>query len=205
MAIFINQRQVFFGFSMELASFESLVAEHLRRWPTTPTIETQGCQLIQNGFIDAELREFVKAVCRWGNYSGIAARVLNHKNNTLESIRSALQEALRLLSPPMPDHRGALLAVNRLHSLGTPSFASKHLRFLRPDICPVLDSAIREGMAYSFDPDGYQEFAKDCIILANELQNARIKNPRNRLDGRWFAADVEMALYAYLNDWLVGA
>jgi Holliday junction resolvase RusA-like endonuclease len=96
----------------------------------------------------------------------------------------------------------ALGEVNKLHILGTPSFASKHLRFLRPDVCPVFDSVLREALPYSFDADGYDRFATDCTQLSDILRARGIENPRERQHGQWFAADVEAALFAHVNVWL---
>ena len=134
---------------------------------------------------------FVKAVCKWGGYPGIGGRVL--KDNAITTICSTLREALSSLAIG-PSTAKALTQMNVLRGLGTPSFASKHLRFLRPDICPVLDSILCDALPYSFDPDGYSDFCDDCASLTKALASSGIPNP-NRKAGIWFAADVEAALY----------
>ncbi len=75
------------------------------------------------------------------------------------------------------------------------SFASKHLRFLRPDICPVFDSYLHDALPYTLDASGYSDFANDCAWLAHQLGANQIPNPRQRAGGVWFAADVEGAIY----------
>jgi hypothetical protein len=53
----------------------------------------------------------------------------------------------------LPPRRAALAAVNQLCCLGRPSFASKHLRFLRPEHCPVLDSVLATTLGYRSSPE----------------------------------------------------
>ncbi|MBV8452034.1 MAG: hypothetical protein JOZ29_07125 [Deltaproteobacteria bacterium] len=124
------------------------------------------------------------------------------KRNSLPALREGLCKANELLDKPTPEVQGALAHLNRLHSLGSPSFASKHLRFLRPDICPVLDSVLRDALPYSFDPEGYTAFAEDCRSIGEILTRQRAKNPWDRFDGAWFAADIEAALYVHFNGWV---
>jgi hypothetical protein len=93
---------------------------------------------------------------------------------------------------------GALHEINRIKHLGRSSFASKHLRFLRPDVCPILDSIISGMLNYEFNARGYGQLSKDCLRVAKVLQAVGIPNPMHRDQGSWYAADVEMALFAYL-------
>jgi len=88
--------------------------------------------------------------------------------------------------------------MNVLNGLGSPSFASKHLRFLRPEVAPVFDSVLHKALPYSPDPTGYAEFGRDCTLLAEALTARGIPNAFQRKDARWFAADVEAALYAHV-------
>jgi hypothetical protein len=84
--------------------------------------------------------------------------------------------------------------------IGAPSFASKHLRFLRPDVCPILDSVIAGNLTYASTSAGYAQYAADCLEIARVLENNGVPNPVLRSD-RWRAADVDMALYAALQGW----
>jgi hypothetical protein len=69
---------------------------------------------------------------------------------------------------------------------------------LRPEVAPVFDSLLREALPYSFDPEGYALFGRDCGILAEALTARGVPNAFQRDDGEWFVADVEAALYAYV-------
>jgi hypothetical protein len=100
-----------------------------------------------------------------------------------------------------PDVAAALAALNQLHGLGRPSFASKHLRLIWPRWCPVLDRFIRYGLDYTYDPVGYRQFADDCAQLARSLTAAGVANPIPRNDDSWFVADVEAAIYTHLRGW----
>jgi hypothetical protein len=202
MTLHIHNGSVLFGISVPLADFPTLLEMHLDEFPDTPDIELQGEQLRLRNFLEPEVESFVIAVCKWGGYEGIRGRVF--ARNPTPELRSALSDAAHHLFQHNPDCRGALNRLNRLDSLGSPSFASKHLRFIRPELCPVFDSILRDALPYSYDATGYGHFASDCAALASKLQDAHIHNPRNRPDGRWFAADVEAALYVYVKNSLIG-
>ena len=74
----IRNEQVFFGLVLPFADF-----------PGTPAIEASGQQLCQAEFPEEALASFVKSVCAWGNYPGIAGRVL--KRNSLPEIQTVLK------------------------------------------------------------------------------------------------------------------
>ena len=80
------------------------------------------------------------------------------------------------------------------------SFASKHLRLLFPEYCPVLDSILSCRLGYALTADGYGAFARRCTDLAVELDQARVVST---FPGRthWRPADVEAALFAWVNGW----
>jgi hypothetical protein len=194
MALTVRQDRVFFGIEVPLDDFARLGEAHRRSFPDTLQVEARGRHLIEQDFPEADTRAFVSAVCKWGKHPGISGRVLKHNN--ISAIRSALREALAHLENGGAGLASALGRVNTLKHLGTPSFASKHLRFLRPDLCPVFDSLLREALPYPFDPEGYAVFARDCSALAAALVQRAVRNPYAREAGQWFVADVEAALYA---------
>ena len=195
MPLTIRDRRAYFGIEVPLDQFERLGRAHLKAYPRTPSVEEQGRLLLERGFREADAKAFVRAVCDWGGYSGISGRVLNR--NSPSAICSSLKKAVQRLEAEPPDCAAALSDVNALKGLGTPSFASKHLRFIRPTLCPVFDSLLQEALPYSFDAQGYAAFAQDCRGLASALENANVPNPRRRA---WLVADVEAALYAYVID-----
>jgi hypothetical protein len=171
-----------------------LVAKHLNVVGRTRTLEATAQQLVDADFPDDALVRFVMEVCAWGGYKGIAGRVL--RRNSVEDIRIQFRSATKVLDANAPDVGAALAAVNQLCCLGRPSFASKHLRFLRPEHCPVLDSVLATTLGYSLNREGYRAFASDCATIAVWLQTASSVNPASRKEDRWYAADVEMALFA---------
>lgn len=197
MSLTIINGSAYLGLRLSLCSFPKLLQAHRAENPTTQEIEQFGQELAQQNFPEQETTKFVKQVCEWGDYPGIWGRVL--KNNPIATICQALRDALASLATG-PSTAKALTQVNALSGLGSPSFASKHLRFLRPDICPVLDSILHDVLPYSFDPDGYSEFCEDCRLLAGALAERHVGNPIVRQNGVWFAADVEGALYMFARE-----
>ncbi|WP_175607362.1 hypothetical protein [Deinococcus marmoris] len=80
------------------------------------------------------------------------------------------------------------------------SFGSKHLRFLYPEFCPVLDvNTVKLG--YEQTPQGYQKFAQDCRLIANTLTERGTPNPFPERPKKWFVSDIDMALFARLSGW----
>ncbi len=179
-------------------TFGNLVERHLLTYRGTATLERQAAELMAAAFPEVDLEQFIRKVCRWGGYAGIGARVI--KDNQLHSIRAHFLAAIGHLVAAPPRLADALHEINLIRGLGTPSFASKHMRFLRPDICPILDDINRQALQYAFTPEGYAELSGDCLYIAAKLLDRRIANPMNRANGRWFAADVEMATFAHLKN-----
>jgi hypothetical protein len=198
MRLVIDQTHIRFETGLRITDFPRLVRAHLSQVPNTLAYEKLGQDVIEQDFEWSVLRNFIFKVCGWGGYSGIAGRMINQ--NTPEHIQTQFIRAHTYLTAITPDVGKALLAINQIKQLSTPSFASKHLRFLHPRICPVLDQLI-SGLGYSFTVTGYQLFATDCATIAEALTNRHIENPVVRPCNQWFAGDVDMALFAYLNKW----
>jgi hypothetical protein len=186
--------------ALPLSRFTELLQIFISREPSTIEIEQLGIGLRSNNFdSEREVAEFVQKVCNWGGYPGIGARII--QKNSSELIVAALRNATAQLSMESPDVGLALQSLNTLKDLGQVSFASKHLRFLFPAVCPVLDSIISERMFYPNDVDGYRRFVNDCGLIAHTLTLERVLNPISQRQNRWHAADVEASLYAYLCGW----
>jgi len=167
-------------------------------------LESRGAELTDCGFLGEQVEPFVRDVCRWGGYPGIAERVLRRAGG--DTLRKAFSEALECLAAGASCADGsaqaaALRRVNLLPGLGSVSFATKHLRFLRPCWCPVLDSLVRCGFGYSDDPEGYAQWSRDCLHVARLLAQAQIARPGDNPPRSWNAADVEAALFAALQGW----
>lgn len=197
MPVQIEDNVVVAGLSeIPLTAFPELVRRHLSRYTTTRELEEEAATLRRGYFSEQDLRRFIQHVCTWGGYPGIAGRVL--KENPIEAIKAQFHRALTKLESSPPDVQGALQSINCIRQLGSPSFASKHLRFLRPDICPILDTIVSNGLSYRPTTQGYKQLSEDCIRVAAALRGNQIVNPMARQEDRWFAADVEMALFAHL-------
>lgn len=178
---------------LQPGAFTGLVERH-PQLEKTLALEVEAKRLMTNAFSRQALSAFIRSVCAWGGYPGTAARVL--EQNAWPDIRRQFGSAITALSLDPPDLPRALRAVQRVRHLGL-SFASKHLRLLRPDLCPVLDSTLSENLGYPLDSRGYQRFADDCQKAAALLHRLGVRNPLGRAGGKWFPADVEMALFVY--------
>ena len=198
MAVEITNKTIIIGLVLQPSDFTKLVKHHLDNVPDTRELEHEASRLCATGFAEEQLASFIRKVCKWGNYPGIAGRVLKH--NDLSTIRGRFISAINALNSDIPDVQGALREINQIWGLGRPSFASKHLRFLRPDVCPVLDRTISKHLQYPLDEYGYKQFSDDCLRIAETLQQHGVSNPMGRESGKWFAADVEMALFQYLRE-----
>jgi len=175
-------------------TFTGLVERH-PQINKTMSLEVEARRLLTTDFSRQQLSDFIRGVCAWGGYPGTAERII--EQNAWPDIQRQFGIAIAALSLDPPDLQRALRAVRRVRHLGL-SFASKHLRLLRPDVCPVLDSTLSEKLGYPLDSRGYQRFSEDCQNVATLLQESGVRNPMGRDGGKWFAADVEMALFVFV-------
>jgi len=190
-ACFSPTRELQSGLQIPLETFGQLLQKHLDKYPTTLDIERLGEQLVRLDFPPKEMTGFVTEVCGWAGKRGnqVKPRILK---NSADDMRAKFRSALSSLA--VASVAEALQRVTLLHGLRT-SFASKHLRFLKPDLCPVFDSVLQHALPYPFTPVGYAHFCVDCDSIATALKERRISNPRGRVAGSWFRADVEGALF----------
>ena len=166
----------------------------------TQALEASGYALRTNTQMKWDkLESFIKDVCRWGDYAGVYGRVLNPKNNPRSKIELKVRTAISLLNSTPPDLIGALESMTEIKHLGV-SFASKHLRCLFPEYCPVLDSILSNRLFYELSASGYKSFATACNDIAEELNGTNIVCP---FPGKpsWRPSDVEAALFAWVNEW----
>lgn len=165
-------------------------------YPDTIELELAGTNLVNSCFEPEKLREYIKKACHWGGYSGISARVLSA--NIIEAIQVHFADALEILTRDHLNVGLALAEVIKIIGLSI-SFGSKHLRFFRPDICPILDSIVSEELGYALNTAGYKRYATDCVSVARFLEREAVNNPMNR-GGNWSAGDVDMFVFSHLND-----
>lgn len=201
MRLIIDEKSASFEYRLNFADFPDLVQAHLAQVPNTAECEQLGQRVLKS--LDSEfefevLEEFIRTVCRWGGFAGVGGRVI--KNNSPKFITDCFTAARDFMLREKLDVKRALREINRIKGLGTPSFASKHLRFLWPQLCPVLDSNTTR-LGYDFTPEGYAKFARDCKTLANALLEREVKNPICERSGEWFVSEIDMALFAHLMGW----
>jgi hypothetical protein len=185
------------GVHLQPSEFRGLVQRHPQNIDDVLTLEAEGGRLLGAELSPGRLRRFVRRVCLWGGYPKTAERVF--AQNRFPEIMRRFERATGALTAKPPDLRRALRELVRLRHLGV-SFASKHLRLMRPDLCPVLDSTLSGRLGYPLDERGYRRFSEDCLDVAGLLQQHGIANPAGRDNGAWFAADVEMALFVCVKE-----
>jgi hypothetical protein len=197
MPIHIADRTLHAGkYTIALADIPAQVRRYERKIHATRPLEEKGARLREAGVSTERLAAFIRAVCRWGGYSGIGGRILKH--NKADALQMQFEATIAALSRPDPDLCAALGALNRLYGLGRPSFASKHLRFLDPALCPILDSLLADNLVYPANRERYLAFAGDCHKVVSKLQQLGITNLVERPSGNWYAADVEKALFVVI-------
>lgn len=159
----------------------------------TPQIEGKGELLIAQGFEDAEaVMAFIYEVCHWGGFTGISGRVRKHNDEA--AIHDRFLAARAALGTDEPDLKTAIREVRALKGLGL-SFASKHLRMLWPQHCPILDSQLHEKLGYPMNATGYDNLARDCRVVAGSLAKEGVANPARGGQPVWYVADVESAVF----------
>ena len=127
---------------------------HVAYVPGTAHVEGLGLAVIgaAPAGIGPLLPAFVTAVCHWGGGHGhhIAPTVLNPANNPQQTIVGCFNASIASLAAA--NLVNALNSLTGLHGLGI-SFASKHLRMLRPDLCGVFDGLVAgAGLGYALSP-----------------------------------------------------
>jgi hypothetical protein len=184
------------GVSLTPLRFTELVRRHPRGIDQTRSLERQGERLL-GAFADEELVAFVRRVSEWGGYPKTAERVFDR--NDFSEVRHRFENAVEALTMDDPHLKFALRELRCIRGLGV-SFASKHLRLIRPDVCPVLDSVLSERLGYPLNVSGYKRFSDACLSVGRRLKERGIENPMRRKDQAWYAADVEMAVYVFVRE-----
>lgn len=182
------------------ADFPVLLAAYLKQNPSTPEVEQLGLALRASDPMKwDDLEAFMKKVGEWAGKTGprvILGQVL--RGNTIE-IGRKVRDAIAHLRSAKPDPVAALEEMDKVKGLDV-SFASKHLRMLFPEYCPVLDSILSCRLGYAPTADGYGAFARRCTAIAGELNRTQITSTfPGRTD--WRPSDVEAALFAWVNGW----
>jgi hypothetical protein len=170
--------------------FPDRIQRHRIEFPDVEILERIAADLTTAGFPESRTLRFVRQVCRWGGYYGIAERVRrDNESGVSQSFVCAWENLTR------GDIVGALAEINRLKGLGRPSFASKFLRFLAPQSAPILDRIISNQTGFQLTTVGYGQLIQACHAAATQLTDVGVLNPV-RSNGQWYIADIEAALYA---------
>jgi hypothetical protein len=182
------------------ADFPVLLAAFLKENPSTPEVERLGLALRESDPMKwDDLEIFMKKVGEWAGKTGprvVLGKVL--KGNTIE-IEGKVRDAIAQLRSDKPNPVAALRKMDEVKGLDV-SFASKHLRLLFPEYCPVLDSILSCRLGYPLTADGYGAFARRCAEIADELNRVPVASTfPGRTD--WRPSDVEASLFAWVNGW----
>lgn len=183
--------------------FPELLAEFVGRVPATPFVERAGQALVSSDFAQHETVVYVLCVCCWGgNQHDQAGKILAASSPA--QIRVALRRAYETLQSAGADGGAQVAALECLTpcpNLKGVSYGSKHLMLMRPDVCGTLDSRVSR-LGYYQDPSGYRQWCADCMTVATRLESLGVANPRGRENGRWYAADIDAAMFTTLMGWM---
>jgi hypothetical protein len=179
------------SFTIGLDELNDLLTGFMKKEPRTQVVEQQAQQLVKGEFRSAELHNFIRAVCGWGGYSGIAGRAI--KNNDGEKLSAAFRSAHSHANAQ--DDLSAINSLLELSGFGV-SFASKHLKFLAPENAVVLDSIISKRLGYEPTPEGYQAFLNDCRRILERAIACKL--PYHGWGREWRVSDIEMAIFEKL-------
>lgn len=142
-------------FRFSASAYESALHWMFHEDKITDEVERLGQQVLSGGFDTAY--EFSRRVCEWGR----GARVWGNLNRFYT--QAALSQELRLWFSSLDSAQDDAIAVERgiaIKGLGV-SFASKHLRFLRPDSYAVLDEVLSLGLGFALNSAGYALFMQE--------------------------------------------
>jgi hypothetical protein len=187
-----EQKVGFLRLWIPLKAFPALLLWHYTEY-NTAEVEQRGAEVATAGFPQDQLREFIRAVCRWGNYAGIAGRVL--KRNRIEQLQETFSAAKRLLDDGQISAAVGYIEAT-VDSLAF-SFASKHVKFLAPEKAVVLDEIISRRVGYTLDVTGYDELLADCYAMLDLVVRRGIPHPLGGTRS-WRVSDMEMVLFAKL-------
>lgn len=177
-------------------------------FPWIKSLEERGARLAGQPFLEVAPTDYVREILSWG--AG--------KNDPRMKFEAglgnvALIEIIRQVVAEVENPRQAISAALQIPGFGL-TYASKLLRFLRPEIHASLDGRIRGAMlkagllpkihdSYAGSMvDGYVAFQAFCVALCTQLEEGRIERPgctliSGRTRSAWRVADVEMALFAW--------
>lgn len=180
-------------------------------FPWIRSLEERGAWLTAQPAVTCAPTDYVRELLAWG--AG--------KNDPRMKFEIGLGNVslLQVFAPVVAniaEPKAAISAALQIPGCGL-TYASKLLRFLRPDLHASLDGRIREAMLKAgllskiYDGNensmvrGYVAFQAFCADLVDRLDAANIARPSCNLPAAptatgWRVADVEMALFAWADE-----
>lgn len=147
----------------------------------------------------------IQEMIEWGGSQNGVLQKLNDGSGEV-NLYELVQEVISNLSQPQE----AISSSLRLPGLGL-TYASKLLRFMRPDIYGALDSRVRGALLNKnllpkiYDGNansmviGYMKFLELLSTLKSQLEEQQISKPDCALtkSGVWRPSEIEMALFRW--------
>ncbi|OYW56029.1 MAG: hypothetical protein B7Y80_03150 [Hyphomicrobium sp. 32-62-53] len=174
---------------IELDEFPGYLTKGIGEDGRLERTEAKAREIAKRNFPQDDCREFVRAVCLWGDDPRRGGKVIkrNHPEKISKAMKSAFEFSMQ------GQIANALDAVTKLEGLAV-SFGSKHLKFLAPDRHVVLDSIISERLGYTRDVKGYLQWLAACHEFVILVREAGVKYTGIGSDG-WRVSDIEMAIF----------
>lgn len=154
-------------FRFSYAALESAIHLQLLEFNTKETElfgESLGLSLTEK-----QVEEFSERVCLWGGGARVWANIKRRNPGTLSR---QLIAWLKIARKDGVSDEVALAGGTAIPGLAV-SFASKHLRMLRPDRFAVLDAVLSDGLGFALNPKGYKLFMHFLRTLREELHQSR--------------------------------
>ena len=139
----------FCGFKFSYAALDSAIHLQLQEFNTSAT--EKFAKTLSTPMTEEEAKEFSERVCIWGGGARVWAN-LNRRNP--EGLPRLLKEWLETARQDDVGDEEALTGGIEIQGLSV-SFASKHLRMLRPDRFAVLDAVLSDGLGFALNLKGY--------------------------------------------------
>lgn len=128
---------------------------------------------------------FSEEVCVWGRGQRVWANLKRLNKDSLEGkLLNWLNAAKEINDFNYSRIKNVIRVGDDIPGLGV-SFASKHLRMINPNIFPVLDDVLAQGLGFGLNENGYVLFIKNINSFKEEYS----------LDKNMRIADIEMVLF----------
>lgn len=175
---------------LDASRVPALLEAHQKQWsnPDPNDLEARAAELEQADFPPHECHKFFRTAIGWGRGHRFLGRA--SAKNRPETVARALRDAVH--SVDQGDPAEAVTRVQKLSYIGQ-SFASKLVRFLRPEQAVILDSVLRTNLGYAETKEGYATFIDDCRAIQRHLSDAG-----NALR----LCDVEAAVFAQIQGYV---